>query len=73
VLISDLGMPNEDGYSLICQVRNPGAESGGAVPPSLSPHTPAVEDRVRALKAGFQVHVPKPVEPAELVAVVGSC
>ena len=72
MLISDIGMPEEDGYSLIRKVR--GAESGlGERIPAIALTAYArVEDRVRALHAGFQVHVPKPVEPVELIAVVAS-
>jgi PAS domain S-box-containing protein len=70
VLLSDIGMPDEDGYSLIRRVR--------ALPPDLGGATPAValtafaraEDRDRALDAGFQLHVTKPVEPAALARAV---
>jgi CheY-like chemotaxis protein len=71
-LISDIGMPNEDGYALISQVRALEAQNGGHVSAIALTAYARVEDRVRALKAGFQVHIPKPVEPAELVAVLGS-
>jgi signal transduction histidine kinase/ActR/RegA family two-component response regulator len=71
VVISDIGMPEEDGYSLIGKLR--ALETGqGRVPAIALTAYARVEDRVRALNAGFQVHVPKPIEPVELVAVVAS-
>ena len=72
MLISDIGMPGEDGYALIRRVRALGPEVGGNVPAVALTAYARAEDRVRALRAGFQVHVPKPIEPAELVAVVAS-
>jgi CheY-like chemotaxis protein len=72
VLISDIGMPIEDGYELIRQVRKLGKENGGRVPAiALTAYT-RVEDRMHALRAGYHMHVPKPVELAELVAVAAS-
>ena len=72
VLISDIGMPIEDGYELIKQVRRLGKENGGRVPAiALTAYT-RVEDRMQALRAGYHMHVPKPVELAELVAVAAS-
>jgi PAS domain S-box-containing protein len=69
LLISDLGMPEEDGYTLIRRVRALSAERGGQVPAvALSART-RPEDRIEALSAGFQMHVAKPVAPAELLAV----
>jgi CheY-like chemotaxis protein len=72
VLISDLGMPEEDGFSLIRKVRELPAEEGGRTPAPALTAFARVEDRLRVLRAGFQMHVPKPVEPNELVAVVSS-
>jgi CheY-like chemotaxis protein len=70
VLICDIGMPDEDGYSLIRKVRALTPESGGSIPAiALTAYGRAAE-RVRALEAGFQMHVVKPVEPDELVAVI---
>ncbi len=71
LLVSDIGMPGEDGYALIAKVR--ALEDGGKRIPAiaLTAHA-SVEDRVRVLSAGFQMHVPKPVEPAELLAAVAS-
>src|SRR5215213_1375273 len=70
VLISDVGMPEEDGYSLIVKVRALPAERGGRVPAAALTAYVRAEDRVKVIRSGFQLHVPKPVEPAELVAVV---
>jgi signal transduction histidine kinase/CheY-like chemotaxis protein len=72
VLISDLGMPGEDGYSLIKKVRSLSPEEGGQIPAAALTAYARVEDRMRVLRAGFQIHLPKPVEPAELIAVVAS-
>ncbi|MCA1634254.1 MAG: response regulator, partial [Acidobacteria bacterium] len=73
ILISDIGMPGEDGYALIESVRALEAQRGGDRTPAIALTAYArVEDRVRALQAGFQVHVPKPIEPVELVAFVAS-
>jgi CheY-like chemotaxis protein len=72
VLISDIGMPEEDGYSLIRKVRSREASSGERIPAIALTAYARAEDRVRALSAGFQVHVPKPIEPVELRVVVAS-
>jgi PAS domain S-box-containing protein len=72
VLITDIGMPDEDGYDLIRLVRTLPPESGGKVPAIALTAYARVEDRLKALRAGFQMHVPKPVELAELVTVVAS-
>jgi CheY-like chemotaxis protein len=73
LIISDIGMPGEDGYSLIRNVRlkEAGEKQGWKPAIALTAHA-RVEDRLRALSAGFQAHVAKPVEPAELVAVIAS-
>jgi CheY-like chemotaxis protein len=70
VLISDVGMPGDDGYSLISQVRALPAERGGQIPAAALTAYVRAEDRVKVLRSGFQLHVSKPVEPAELVTVV---
>ncbi len=72
VLLSDVEMPGEDGYSLIAQVRALPPEEGGRTPAAAVTAYARGEDRTKALRAGFQMHVPKPVEPAELVAVVAN-
>jgi PAS domain S-box-containing protein len=69
VLVSDIGMPNVDGYEFIRRIRRSGKRQLPAV--ALTALT-RLEDRVKALAAGFQMHVAKPVEPAELLAVVSS-
>ncbi len=70
VLLSDIEMPGRDGYWLIERVRELGAGNGGDTPAAALTAYARNEDRTRALLAGFQLHVPKPVEPLELVAVV---
>ncbi len=70
IMISDIAMPGEDGYSLIRKVRNLEAESGGHIPAIALTAFAREEDRILALDAGFQMHVAKPVDPFELVAVV---
>ncbi len=72
VLISDIEMPGEDGYALIRKVRSLPPERGGKIPAAALTAYARAEDRMRALLAGFQLHVPKPVEPAELAAVIAS-
>lgn len=72
VLVSDIGMPGEDGYELIRRVR---ADEGGpnrAVPAMALTAYARTQDRVRTLQAGFQRHLAKPVEPAELLEAVAS-
>jgi CheY-like chemotaxis protein len=70
VLVCDIGMPGEDGYSLIRRVRALGPEHGGLVPSAALTAYARSEDRVKAILAGFQMHLAKPVEPAELIATV---
>ena len=72
VLISDLGMPDEDGYSLIAKVRELPPERGGEIPAAALTAYARAEDRMRVLRSGFQFHLPKPVDSAELVTVVAS-
>lgn len=72
VLISDLGMPDEDGYSLIKKVRALPPQSGGRIPAVALTAYARAEDRIKVLASGFQMHAPKPVEPAELAAIVAS-
>jgi CheY-like chemotaxis protein/anti-sigma regulatory factor (Ser/Thr protein kinase) len=72
ILISDIGMPGADGYELIKEVRRlPVARGGKIAAIALTAYT-RVEDRLHALRAGYDMHVPKPVELAELVAVAAS-
>jgi CheY-like chemotaxis protein len=72
VLVSDIGMPSVDGYELLRKVRTLGQARGGDLPAIALTAFARSEDRTRALRAGFSVHVSKPVEPSELVATVGS-
>jgi len=72
VLISDIGMPGEDGYSLMKRLRATPPEDGGATPAIALTAYARAEDRMKAILAGFQMHVSKPVEPAELIAMVAS-
>ena len=72
VLLSDIGMPGEDGYALIRRVRELPPERGGRVPAAALTAFARGEDRRRALLAGFQMHVPKPVEVNELATVVAT-
>jgi CheY-like chemotaxis protein len=72
VLVSDIEMPREDGYWLIRQLRAREQQSGRRIPAvALTAHARA-KDRMRALAEGFQIHLPKPVEPAELLVVVAT-
>ena len=65
--MSDVGMPNEDGYSLIQQVRKLEPERGGLTPAIALTGYGRPEDRVQLLAAGYQVHLSKPVELMQLV------
>jgi PAS domain S-box-containing protein len=72
VLVSDIGMPDGDGYELIRRVRELPEERGGSTPAAALTAYAGPADRERALSEGYQLHVAKPVEPAELAAVVAS-
>lgn len=72
VLVSDIGMPGEDGYAFIERVRALPPERGGRVPAVALTAYARVEDRVRVLSSGFEMHLTKPVDPAELLAVVAT-
>jgi PAS domain S-box-containing protein len=72
VLVSDIGMPHEDGYSLIRKVRAQAVESGGRTPAVALTAYARPQDVQRAFIAGFQMHVVKPVEPAALTNVVAN-
>jgi PAS domain S-box-containing protein len=70
LIVSDIGMPSEDGYSLMRRIRSRSAEEGGRTPAvALTAHARS-DDRDGSLRAGFQYHLAKPVAPAELLAVV---
>jgi signal transduction histidine kinase/ActR/RegA family two-component response regulator len=70
VLVSDIGMPGEDGYALIARVRARPADRGGTLPALALTAFARSDDRVRTLAAGFQMHVAKPVDPSELAVAV---
>jgi signal transduction histidine kinase/CheY-like chemotaxis protein len=70
VVVSDLAMPGEDGYSLIARIRS--AENGKQTPAVALTSYVRVEDRTRALSAGFNMFVPKPVEPNELITAIAT-
>jgi signal transduction histidine kinase/CheY-like chemotaxis protein len=72
VLVCDLGMPGESGYSVIRDVRALEPERGGRLPAVALTAYASVEDRERALSAGFDRHVAKPVDPSDLVAMVAA-
>ena len=72
VLVSDIGMPGEDGYELIRKVRLLPLNEGGKTPAVALTAFARSEDRQQALRAGFQIHVPKPVNPTELLSVCAS-
>lgn len=70
LLVSDIGMPGEDGYSLIRRIRALGDDAGGGLPSVALTAFTRAEDRARALTAGFTVHLAKPINPAELVTTL---
>jgi PAS domain S-box-containing protein len=70
VILSDIGMPDEDGYSFIRRVRALPKENGGETPAVALTAFAREEDRQHALECGFQAHVAKPMEPSKLLAVV---
>src|SRR5262249_32086756 len=71
-LISDIAMPDQDGYDLIRRVRSRDLERGGEIPAVAVTAYASAEDRVRALAAGFQMHVAKPIDPEELIPMGAS-
>jgi CheY-like chemotaxis protein len=72
VIVSDIGMPEMDGYKLMRQVRRLPAAEGGRLPAIALTAFARSEDRTRAMMAGFQMHIAKPIEPQELVATVAN-
>jgi PAS domain S-box-containing protein len=72
LLVSDIEMPGEDGYSLIRKVRELGGSDGGQIPAVALTAYGRPEDRVRSLSAGFSMHVAKPVDPVELGVIVAN-
>jgi signal transduction histidine kinase/ActR/RegA family two-component response regulator len=72
LIVSDIGMPERDGYDFIREVRGLATAAGGKTPAVALTAFARSEDRTRAMLAGYQVHVAKPIEPRELVATVKS-
>jgi CheY-like chemotaxis protein len=72
VLVSDIGMPHRDGYWLIGEVRKLPASSGGTIPAVALTAYARTEDRTAALRAGFDMHLVKPIDPSELVVVLAT-
>ncbi len=72
ILISDIGMPEQDGYALLRRVRSLESNQGGRIPAIALTAYARAEDRKAALLAGFQSHVAKPVEPGELIALIAN-
>jgi CheY-like chemotaxis protein len=72
VLLSDLGMPQRDGFSLISEVRQSAIPSIRAIPAAALTAYARSEDRARALRSGFQIHLAKPIDPSELMAAIAA-
>src|SRR5262249_51774990 len=72
IVVSDIGLPDVDGYDLMHRIRALPANAGGATPAIALTAYARTEDRTRAFRAGYQAHLAKPIEPAELVATIGS-
>ncbi len=72
VLVSDVGMPGEDGYDLIRRVRALSRAEGGRTPAVALTAYARQTDRTEALRAGFDIHVPKPIDPSELSIVIAN-
>jgi len=72
LLLSDIGMPDVDGFELLSRIRALGPARGGALPAIALTAFARSEDRLRALETGFLDHVPKPIEPSELIATIES-
>jgi len=72
LVVSDIGLPDVDGYDLIRRMRQRPAHAGGATPAVALTAYARTEDRTRAFRAGYQAHLAKPIEPSELVATIAS-
>jgi CheY-like chemotaxis protein len=70
LLLSDIGMPGENGYRLIRRIRALPSARGGQIPAVAVTAYAREEDRLQALSAGFQRHIPKPIEPKQLLKVI---
>ena len=72
VILSDIGMPDTDGFALIRQIRSLPPDRGGRTPAAALTAYAGKEDAQRAFASGFQLHVPKPIEPAQLATIVAN-
>ena len=72
ILVSDIGLPDVDGYDLMQRVRRMNVKNCGAIPAIALTAYARSEDRTRAFRAGYQAHLAKPIEPGELVATIAS-
>ncbi|MBI3550473.1 MAG: response regulator [Elusimicrobia bacterium] len=72
VLVADIAMPGEDGYALIRKIRALKPEEGGEIPAAALTACVQLEDRYQALQAGYQIYIPKPVDPVELAGAVNN-
>ena len=70
VIVCDIGMPEEDGYSFIRKAREAERNNGVTIPAIALTGYVRIEERMRALEAGYQMFVPKPVEPSELTSII---
>jgi len=70
VIVSDIGMPHEDGYALMRQLRSRAAAQGGSVPAIAVTAYASQKDRAAAEAAGYQAHIAKPFEPSEVATLV---
>lgn len=70
ILLADIGMPDEDGFSLIRQVRALDAGAGGQIPAAAVTAYVSDKEQQKALDAGFQSHIPKPVDLAQMVSAI---
>jgi CheY-like chemotaxis protein len=68
VIVSDIGMPGTDGYAFMREIRRQGVTTPAIALTAFA----RAEDRIRSIQAGFQFHLAKPIEPAELMTVVAS-
>ena len=72
ILLSDIGMPGEDGLTFIRRLRALPVEQGGSIPAAAITAYARAEDRAQALDAGFQLHLAKPIDPDEVIAAVST-
>jgi signal transduction histidine kinase/CheY-like chemotaxis protein len=70
ILLSDVGMPDEDGFTLIRRIRSLPPDQGGKIPAAALTAYAREGDRLQALTAGFQMHIPKPIEPIQLLTII---